>query len=877
MKRHFNTPLLVVSALLLCLVSLFLLKKVESRSQRDVGNALQSVLHSTEQSLLSWVKAEKVHLEIWAAQPQVIELAEELLATDSSPQALVQATAQAKLRTAMQPLLKAKYKGYFIIGPDNLSLASSRDSNIGTQNLLTEQPDRLDRVWAGDSMFFLPQTSDVYLGNNTRNVSIFVGTPIRNASGSTIAVLTFRLDPDQDFIPILNRGTIGETGSTIAYDASGQEIRYSQFGLPEGLLDQIQRRQDTASHGTHAMAPLAMLPQLSVFRAMSTQTSQTLAGERLVSQNGDLSTGEIGVWTWNDQLGFGLATRQSAAEAYATYRNVRSVWLALTLTALGLMGTVSLVRTRGARQNEHTQGHLQAVVDSAPDGIISLNSGGVIQSWNPGAARIFDYTADDVVGQPIRLLCPEWDFPQFQAERNSQGEFPRRELEGLKKDGTRFPLQLCISQMSVPGQRQYVATLRDITQRKRFEWEITHARDVAEAANRAKSVFLANISHEFRTPMNSILGFTQVTLDDPSLPPNQRVQLRMVQESGQHLLELIDDILEMSKFEAGFSPCESTPFQLQELLDEMMAEVRGQAEDKGLQTGITVGPDVQQSLAADVTKLKKVLRHLLDNALKFTDKGRIDLRVIPVLPDEARRMRIRFEVKDTGVGVPQAARERVFEAFEQASDRLSEGSTGLGLTICRNYVQAMGGKLQLESMEGQGSTFSFTIPAEPVKVQNDAPTVRSQGVPTSLADEDRGTRVLVVDDLPANRLLLVTLLRPLGFDIQEACNGMEALEAFQSFAPQVILMDSRMPGMDGLEATRRIKATEEGSHTPVIGISANSFPEDTKQALAAGSSEFLSKPYGALDLLEAMRRHTGVHYQYDGSRNAPRSGTALSS
>ncbi|MFT5470616.1 MAG: PAS domain S-box-containing protein [Verrucomicrobiales bacterium] len=393
--------------------------------------------------------------------------------------------------------------------------------------------------------------------------------------------------------------------------------------------------------------------------------------------------------------------------------------------------------------------------------------------------------------------------------------------------------------------------------------ELVTAKVAAEFANHAKSAFLANMSHEIRTPMNAVLGFSQLLRNDRTLSPNQLQYIEAVSRSGEHLLTLINDILEMSKIEAGRCPLHVAPYHLWELVDDLAIMFGRQAEEKGVEINIEMARDLPPWVVGDEKKLRQVLVNLLSNSVKFTNKGGIDLSVAwQDIGDD--RIRLTFEVEDTGIGIPKGEVERIFDAFEQtAAGALCEGSTGLGLAISRNYVRMMGGEIDVKSEEGRGSAFGFTIEvgraperlSEQLLMQS---STASAQISDRLAEADLGSGVLVVDDNAANRRLLVDILKPIGFDVREACTGVEAISALENWTPRVILMDTRMPEMDGIEATRRIKATDSGKAVPIIGISASAFVGDAQRVIDAGSCEYLRKPFLADDVIEAIRRHAGV-------------------
>ncbi len=388
------------------------------------------------------------------------------------------------------------------------------------------------------------------------------------------------------------------------------------------------------------------------------------------------------------------------------------------------------------------------------------------------------------------------------------------------------------------------------------------AKEAAEAANRAKSLFLANMSHEIRTPMNAILGFSECMRRDSTLTAEQRRYLETINRSGEHLLSLINDVLEMSKIEAGQVTLRPGVFDLHALLDDVGTMFRLRAQDRSLQLCVERRSDVPQYVVTDERKLRQVLINLLGNAVKFTERGGIVLRTaVRVSADEGLRLLV--EVEDTGSGIAEEDFERIFQAFGQASavHGAREG-TGLGLTICREYVRLMGGTITVRSRLGEGSTFRVDIAIEEGRPQETAKPVPKRRV-VGLAPGEAARRVLVVDDHQENRFVLARMLSDVGFQVREAGDGAAAVRLFEEWAPDLVLMDMRMPVMDGFEATGRIKATPRGRQTPVVAVSASVFEEDRAAVLGAGCDGFLRKPVREDHILDAVREHLGVRYEYE--------------
>ena len=400
---------------------------------------------------------------------------------------------------------------------------------------------------------------------------------------------------------------------------------------------------------------------------------------------------------------------------------------------------------------------------------------------------------------------------------------------------------------------------------------LEQARQDAEAANRAKSAFIANMSHELRTPLNAILGFSQLLSREP-LPPKQKEQLDIINRSGNHLLNLINEVLELAKIEAGKTDLNLSCTDLHKLLKSLQEMFHIRATAKQLQMVFDRASDLPQYIQTDEGKLSQILINLLGNAFKFTSQGSVTLRVSAVssqqsvvnsfkqLTSDNRQLTIRFEVEDTGPGIAPEEIEKLFAAFVQTDAGIkSQQGTGLGLAISYQLAQLMGGELSVKSIVGEGSIFQLTVP---VSIPEVAATEKQlERLAIALAPNQPKYRILVVEDVAENRLFLVELLSSIGFEVCEAENGQEAIILWESCHPHLILMDMRMPVMDGYEATRQIKATPQGQKTPIVALTASVF--DNKPAiLAAGCNDCVQKPFREEELFAKIAQHLGVQYIY---------------
>ena len=530
----------------------------------------------------------------------------------------------------------------------------------------------------------------------------------------------------------------------------------------------------------------------------------------------------------------------------------------------------------------------RAIFDATLDGIISIDERGRIESANPAAVRLFGYALEELIGANVHILMPA---PYHEMHDTYLENYRRtgvrkiigigREVVGRRKDGTTFPMDLSISEFHVGGRRMFTGLIHDATERKaaeeqlraardeledrvrqrtaelqRANAELAQAKDAAEAASRAKSAFLANMSHEIRTPMNAIIGMTELVLQSKLLP-RQRDFLKVVAESGDVLLRLINDILDFSKIEAGKLVLDCAAFDLVESLGDTMKSLAVRAQAKGLELICRIRPDVPALVCGDRDRLRQIVVNLVGNAIKFTERGEVELDVRREGSSDGE-VDLHFAVRDTGIGIPAEKHKTIFEAFEQADASMTRrfGGSGLGLAIVSRLVELMGGHIWVQSEIRRGSTFHFTVklglaseevggqpPARPVFIQ--------------------GTRVLVVDDNAENRQILEEILHSWAMEPTSVSGGEEALEALRSArqagAPyRLVFSDVQMPGMNGFALAERIRNEPDLGNTIIMMLTSGDRPDDVARCEELGITAYLMKPIKQSELLEATMLAMGI-------------------
>jgi PAS domain S-box-containing protein len=529
------------------------------------------------------------------------------------------------------------------------------------------------------------------------------------------------------------------------------------------------------------------------------------------------------------------------------------------------IGVLARSFQRMIQELKRSKSRVEDILHSMGDSLVVVDREGKIQAANPATCALLGYPEGELLGERIERITSATallDETRLQEKESSGGI----EVEYIAQSGLKIPVLASVARMG-DNSGAVICMAQDLRDRMRTEQELLRAKETAESANRAKSAFLANMSHEIRTPLNAIMGYSQLMIRDSKLGSDAKDSLNIINRSGVHLLALINDILEMSKIEAGQVEMNPVPFDLSDLVTEVGVMFRLRAEAKGVRLEIDFGADCPRSVDCDEGKLRQIIINLVGNAVKFTERGLVRLR-LSATRRENGQLWLSTHVEDTGPGISAEEQKGLFRPFVQSqSGRSLQGGTGLGLAISQQFVRLMGGEIRLTSEPGKGSTFSFEVPIQSVE----AKLVSERSVPrrvSGLQPERRAPNVLIVDDEPNNRGWLASLLKIIGFGVREAEDGASAVRLWQEWKPDLILMDMRMPVMDGLEATRRIRQQPGGPETVILALTASALDDERRAFMQSGVNDYITKPFQSDELLRKIQAQLNLGYTYEDTEPA---------
>ncbi|HSX49786.1 MAG TPA: ATP-binding protein [Cellvibrio sp.] len=865
-------PTLLLAALaivLLLFFTLFSLRHIHTSQERVVHEHLQTSLNSFSELINTWEQQNLAALQVLARSEQgKVLLKQVLLEQGDNPK-----THQA-LRDWLYPILVVMgFDGFFVVNHARIIVATNTPSYIKQPVLLPESKEVLDKALANQPAISRPTLAVRDLesprgvqpaGSLMQNMCVLFESEV-TASG----YFCLRFNTQASFFPIFLKGRTGKSGEIYAIDNQARFITPARFNSSLGSQVRVPATEAGAGELTE-MATKLITHQSSVID-MGYRDYRGIP--------------VAGAGRWINDMELGVIIEQDMEEAMAPYFASRNIVIGLSLSANLLIVALTATAIINRRRLAVREGRFRSLFDNLPAATHMTSVDNRLLMVNPAFCNLLNLSRSEVLERDMHSLpTPEWLKPLFLAEEKVGADSYWKDVvaELQHPDGSaryyrilRFPIihtqgqdPQAVTCIWVDVTERIVAKQRmdDVQQNlEQIIQERTHelmsAKDEALAASHSKAEFLANMSHEIRTPLNAIIGLAHIAL--ASKPdPRQRTYLEKMRDSGEHLLQIINDILNFSRMEAGKLTLDNSELSIHQLIDKTVDLVWDKAAAKGLQVNVDIDAQIPQVLMGDSLRLGQILINFCANAVKFTDQGSISIRVTKVR-DWQERVELLFEVEDTGIGIDAEKVQRLFQPFQQvdsSSARRFEG-TGLGLSICKNLADLMQARIDVKSSEGQGSCFRLRVQLEK-HLQTSSPNIlQTDNSPKTLAPVN--CNVLVVEDNLLNQEIIESLLESMGATVSCVGSGPEAIAVIQQqtvqqqTAPQtfdLILMDIQLPGMDGVEATARIRELAIGKQLPIIAVTANALPGDREAYLAAGLDDYLSKPIEPAQLHRVLER-----------------------
>jgi PAS domain S-box-containing protein len=865
------------------------MEQLELAAREDMRDSFGMVLNSTSKTLHQWFSEQQREARAWATLLNNNEIG--LWDENDTLKRPVESASSAQLKSYLLPLVNEKdYEGFLIISNNGEVIASDHKFWVGLQLSSVIGKKFIKETFAAPdySAASLPKLWQFENGNDQERAMMAVSAAIPGSVNPTDAALVLLIDPEKEFTDIFQRGRIGDSGETYAFNAAGDLISESRFDndlRKIGLVREDQRgilNIEIRDPGGNMVA--GFVPSVDhTEHALTKMAASAIAGHSdidLEGYNDYRGVPVIGAWSWVEDLGLGITTEMDVAESNESILRVRRQAITTITFILALLSGITIIflwsrvnSTRADREREKYVKRTNLILENATDGILTIDDEQKIVRFNPAAEIIWGYSADEVIGQEITVLIPEYarkdHLKNVHRFRNSKIDGIHMEdrglnLAGLTKEGVTFPAEVGISMNEVDGAYFYSAFVKDVTQRKKAEKDLFEAKEAAEVATKAKGDFLANMSHEIRTPMNAVIGLSDLALRT-DLSDKQRDYLSKIHGSAESLLGIINDILDFSKIEAGRLDLENIDFEIDHVLENLATVAMVKTREKGLELLFRRDPHVPTILVGDPLRLGQILINLTNNAVKFTQAGEIVVDISQV-DASAGRVTLEFAVRDTGIGMTEEQLSRLFQSFSQADTSTTRkyGGTGLGLAISRQLVEMMGGEIGVESKPGAGSTFHFTVE---LGIGEGAEEKAFETVP-----DLRGLHAIVLDDNPTAREILTTYLESFSFNVEEAATPDDLFrrmkEAEKPF--DLIVLDWLMPQMEGLEVARIIKSDIKPEVDPhIIMISGFSSGDVMDKPGGEHIDRFLTKPVSPSHLFDAVMAAFGVATE---RKHKPRSG-----
>lgn len=888
--HHLKNLLLTAFFILGILISISILGliQVEKHMKSNLATHLQTTLHSNIETLNFWIKVKKIDTEVIAAQPEIrknIFALEKLAQKTQNPKKLIESKELQWLRQHFgSATQKYKFVGFVLFDLNGKSIGALLDEPVG-QEILKDRSDFFERSKQGETVISSPFKGEVPIPDKKGVLrehwpTMFVSTPIKDNSGIVKAVLSFRIRPETEFSELLRITRFGVTGETYIFSDKGllfSDSRFNQTLRKIGLISKepwspsilnvyIKDPKVNLIKGLRSPIPKKDWP----LTHMAASATLGGTGVKTTPYNDYRGVPVVGAWTWLDKHGFGITTEIDAVEALRPVYSLRKSFYALSLFvimafALGIFFRAKQIISEKKQHRKEKKAldeklKNQVILDNVVDAIITIDEEGIIQTFNQGAKALFQYDKNEVIGQNIKILMPDPDRSQhdkymkrYLSTGHSKILGVGREVTGLKKDGSQFPMDLTISKVSLHKGIIFAGIIRDISLRKDFESALIEAKKLSDEANKAKSSFLANMSHEIRTPLNGILGLTQLALST-DLNPVQNDFLRKIQNSSKSLLTIINDILDVSKVEAGKMEIEFIEFELEKILQDVSSLLSPKIKEKGLQFHLEINKNVPTSVIGDPVRLSQVLTNLFSNSVKFTEQGHITIS-LRLLEQTQETVNLEFSVQDSGIGISENHIGKLFKPFSQADASITRifGGTGLGLNIARNLVRLMGGDIRIESKPGKGSNFIFNVKLKPtLKKEVLLPFKTSTGK----------TKVMVIDGSIYIRETLTVMLHSLGVTANAVSGFPEGLEklkiAISGHPYDLVIIDNTLLDTTGTKICDQIKNINPDKETKTILISNLSKEDIPDNFEANGFDGFSQKPITLSTLFNMIQEALGI-------------------
>ncbi len=860
-------PTLLSAALAVVLLLFFTtlaLRHIHASQDRIVREHLQTSLNSFSELINLWQQQNlgAIQMLVNSSQGKIL-LKQVLLEQGENP-----ATHEA-LREWLYPVLMVMgFDGFSVINHQRILVAASTESYINQPVLLPETQEVLNKALAKRPAISRPVAAARPIdgprgmqpaGSLMQNMCVLFESEVTAAG-----YFCLRFNTQSSFFPIFFKGRTGRSGEIYAIDHHGRFVTPARF-YP-GRLD--------SSVSADALQTIARIgDEVRVPSTRGKQGPLTDMVDFLINREAGLTKSGYkdyrgipvsGAGRWIADMELGIIIEQDVDEAMAPYLASRNIIIGLCVAANLLIVVLTITAILNRRSALMREGRFRSLLDNLPAATHMTTIDHQLIMVNPAFCNLLKLDESDLLGRNIHdLAAPNWLKPLLQAEEKVGADSYWNDVvvELRHPDGNpryyrivRFPIihtqgqdPQAITCIWVDVTERIVANQRMEEVNQNLEQivnERTHelmlAKDEALAASQSKAEFLANMSHEIRTPLNAIIGLAHIALAAKP-DPKQRTYLEKMRGSGEHLLQIINDILNFSRMEAGKLALDHSEFSIDQLVDKTVDLIWDKAAAKGLQLNVEIDAQIPKVLLGDSLRLGQILINFCANAVKFTDQGSISIRVTKVR-DWQERVELLFEVEDTGIGIEAEKVQNLFQPFQQvdsSSTRRFEG-TGLGLSICKNLADLMNARIDVKSTAGQGSCFRLRVQLEK---NNRAPIPNILQPDTGskkLASID--CRILVVEDNLLNQEIILSLLESIGTTAICVGSGKEAIDSIQQQAFDVVLMDIQLPGMDGVEATARIRELPVGKHLPIIAVTANALPGDREAYLAAGMDDYLSKP-----------------------------------